>query len=130
MNKKSQLSLEALLIISFIIFFLSITLYFFSYFFVNFEEDKNEKEILDFANSIVFQVELLSKLEEGYTREFNVSKNLAYRYGMQYDKKSNIILFRENVSDYDSKIHYFFLPENVEITQTTLKDQIVFLLER
>ncbi len=119
MGRKSQTSLELILILAFAIFLISILMFVMGNYFVNYSEAQNVEEIDDFANSLLNEFEILQKLETGYERQILIPKDFLDKYNLSINESSSyIILNNLGVdSENDKNKHFYSIPGNFEIIQ-------------
>ncbi len=117
--KKSQFSIELLIIFMFMIFLITIIIFILGNYFAQFNKDSNIKEVEDFANSILNEFEILQKLEPGYERTLVIKKEFVDRFNLSLNETIGYFSLEgewiENTNNQNTL--YYFLPGNFEVSK-------------
>ena len=112
MKKKSQISLEFMVIFGFLIFLMLGIIGVVNYYSNMVKKDIDEKEIIDFSSSIKQNIETLSRLEPGVIKEVVIEKGIRNSFDINISR-GYLIVKTEHSSFFDET--YFEIPTNVEI---------------
>jgi len=83
--KKSQSAIELLVILSFVMVIISLIMYAVGLKSIDIQKESNNKQIDDFAQSILNEIKIMQKVEEGYSRKIPISYIQMKRFNMTLD---------------------------------------------
>ena len=112
MKKKSQISLEFMVLFGFLIFVMVGIVGVVNYYSTAVKKDIDRKEIIDFSYSIKQSIDSISKIEPGVVKEIVIKKEIRDNFNINITKGYLIIETRYS-SFFDN--NYFEIPTNVEI---------------
>jgi hypothetical protein len=123
LKKKSQISAEFLMIMSFGFILLLGLVGILGTYIKDFQNKNLDKELIDFSKKFQIKIELSSKLERGIINKLEIDNFLLKRYQVVLKKGTMVI-----TDNYSNSIKYFDIPLNLNVTinKTKIPDKTVF----
>ncbi len=131
-RKKSQISLEFMILFVFMSVLLTLALYFIGHFIVDFNKQDLLLQREDVANSILNEFQLYGEVRGGYDREFVIESFIVEQYDIKVDTDIDALVFKDFDVDGGVDDYLYFLPQGVNYyaykNQTT--KNIHFILKK
>ena len=127
-SKKTQGAVEFMVILAFVLVIIAVVMYGVASLTVDINENEKKKEIDDFAKSIIFEFEIIQKVEEGYSRNITIPYHLVKRFKPEINSSYLIIVDTENENNDTENKHYYPLPENSSYIMTNDSDGNYYLI--
>jgi len=126
--KKSQNALEFMIILIFMLVFVSAIMYIIGLYTVDLNVKKEKTKLDDFAASILEEVNTLQKVDGNYYREMIIPKSFMERYNVSINH-SYLILENKFVTADDQKFYYYIpgeIPIKFYLNTTKNEGHIIF----
>lgn len=116
-GSKSQGALEFMIIMIFVLVIIGSIMYVTSILSIEINDKEKTAEIDNFALSLTSEFDLLSTVEEGYSRNITIPFHLAKKFKPEINSNFLVLTDPENDNNISNK-HYYYLPENTTYTLT------------
>jgi hypothetical protein len=115
-KKKSQGALEFLFILFFLLTIISIIMVSIGKYSMDVQKQKEEKVVKDFADNILIETDIATKVTGGYYRNLTIPSYFVKRYNVTITSNYLILRDLENYGNDSEGIYYYPLNGDVNIT--------------
>jgi len=105
-NKKSQNSIEFLMLFIFLTLIISVVMAFIGFYLIELNNSNNLKELNDFSEKILTEIDIMSNVQGGYYRRMTIPKYLIEQYSVNLTKQYLILENIETVDNNTNRIFY------------------------
>lgn len=116
--KKAQVSVEFVLIFSFVFFIGTILIFILGSYSVDVVDSKNKQEVDNFANYIISESNLLQKMSGGFSRKIEIPNSLSKKYNFSVNGSYLILRPEEISSRFATEDLYYYIPGEYSLNIT------------